>query len=238
VPTAPEAEQTDQSRRSTGAISDVSSPISEAARFGGARAIFSSSRSRGAEKRTQSGRERCQKGEHRRMGIRTKYNSCRFRHFEVFEKHHTPVSGGTGAAESTEEPVHQQDQVSTTDPDSTYATKVEPRPGSVTTTTIWWTTTVRDCGVQATAARMSQETVAAQDMILGSPMARTPSRVGGCGCHLRQRRVPAVADGANITPYMRTRDNALRKNNHSDGPERFYLSTRKTQLSLSGWGTA
>src|SRR5947209_5642339 len=28
------------------------------------------------------------------------------------------------------------------------------------------------------------------------PMARTRSRVGGCRCHLRQRRVPAVVNGA------------------------------------------
>ena len=38
-----------------------------------------------------------------------------------------------------EEPVHQQDQVSTTDPDSTYATKRARPPGWATTTTIWWT---------------------------------------------------------------------------------------------------
>src|SRR3989442_11232799 len=36
-----------------------------------------------------------------------------------------------------EEPVHQQDQVSTTDPDSTYATKAARRLGWDTTTTIW-----------------------------------------------------------------------------------------------------
>src|ERR1700704_2702529 len=41
----------------------------------------------------------------------------------------------------TEEPVHQQDQVSTTDPDSTYATKGGTRPGWGITTTTWWTTT-------------------------------------------------------------------------------------------------
>ncbi len=39
-----------------------------------------------------------------------------------------------------EEPVHEQDQVSTTDPDSTYATKGGTRQlGWATTTTIWWT---------------------------------------------------------------------------------------------------
>ena len=40
------------------------------------------------------------------------------------------------------------------------------RRGWATTTTIWWT--MHSCvivGVQATAARMSQETVAAQDML-------------------------------------------------------------------------
>jgi hypothetical protein len=42
----------------------------------------------------------------------------------------------------TEEPVHQQDQVSTTDPDATYASKVELRPDWDTTTTILWTITV------------------------------------------------------------------------------------------------
>jgi hypothetical protein len=65
-----------------------------------------------------------------------------------------------------EEPVHKQDQVSTTDPDSTYATK-GGRPA-------WlgyydnYLVDNQSCvivGVQATAARMSQETVAAQDML-------------------------------------------------------------------------
>ena len=38
-----------------------------------------------------------------------------------------------------EEPVHEQEQVSATDPDSTYATRAALRPGWVITTTIWWT---------------------------------------------------------------------------------------------------
>src|SRR5213595_939250 len=41
-----------------------------------------------------------------------------------------------------EEPVHQQEQVSTTDPDSTYATKAARQLGWDTTITIWLTTTV------------------------------------------------------------------------------------------------
>jgi hypothetical protein len=65
-----------------------------------------------------------------------------------------------------EEPVHQQEQVSTTDPDSTYATK-----GGTPARLGYYDNYLVDnhscviVGVQATAARLSQETVAAQDMI-------------------------------------------------------------------------
>jgi len=60
-----------------------------------------------------------------------------------------------------EEPVHEQDQVSTTDPDSTYATK-----GGTPARLGYYDNYLVDnqscviVGVQATAARMSQETVA------------------------------------------------------------------------------
>jgi hypothetical protein len=63
-----------------------------------------------------------------------------------------------------EEPVHEQDQVSTTDPDSTYATK-----GGTPARLGYYNNYLVDndscviVGVQATAPRMSQETVAAQD---------------------------------------------------------------------------
>ena len=65
-----------------------------------------------------------------------------------------------------EEPVHEQDQVSTTDPDSTYATK-----GGTPARLGYYDNYLVDndscviVGVQATAARMSQETVAAEDML-------------------------------------------------------------------------
>src|SRR5262245_6920896 len=65
-----------------------------------------------------------------------------------------------------EEPVHQQEQVSTTDPDSTYATK-----GGTPARLGYYDNYLVDndscviVGVQATAARMSQETVAAKDML-------------------------------------------------------------------------
>src|SRR5438045_172850 len=64
-----------------------------------------------------------------------------------------------------EEPVHQQDQVSTTDPDSTYATK-----GGTPARLGYYDNYLVDnhscviVGVQATAARMSQDKVATQDM--------------------------------------------------------------------------
>jgi transposase len=65
-----------------------------------------------------------------------------------------------------EEPVHEQELVSTTDPDATYATK-----GGTLARLGYYDNYLVDnhscviVGVQATAARMSQETVAAQDMI-------------------------------------------------------------------------
>jgi hypothetical protein len=77
----------------------------------------------------------------------------------------------------TEEPVHQQDQVSTTDPDSTYATK-----GGTPARMGYYDNHLVDnpscviVGMQATAARMSQETVAAQEMLTRSLNGRGESR--------------------------------------------------------------
>jgi len=70
------------------------------------------------------------------------------------------------AQNPVEEPVHEQEQVSTTDPDSTYATK-----GGTPARLGYYDNYLVDnhscviVGVQATAARMSQETVAAQQML-------------------------------------------------------------------------
>src|SRR5256712_709819 len=87
-----------------------------------------------------------------------------------------------------EEPVHQQEQVSTTDPDSTYATK-----GGTPARLGYYDNYLVDnhscviVGVQATAARMSQETVAAQDMIacFAQWQGREPTSVAAIG---RSRR--------------------------------------------------
>ncbi len=80
-----------------------------------------------------------------------------------------------------EEPVHQQDQVSTTDPDSTYATK-----GGTPARLGYYDNYLVDnascviVGVQATAARLSQETVNPRRW---PPMPRTGmgSFCNGCG---------------------------------------------------------
>src|ERR1700745_992214 len=93
-----------------------------------------------------------------------------------------------------EEPVHEQDQVSTTDPDSTYATK-----GGTPARLGYYDNYLVDndscviVGVQATAARMSQETVAAPRR--AHPLravARRRANVSRGRCHVRQWRVSAM----------------------------------------------
>jgi len=123
----------------------------------------------------------------------------------------------------TEEPVHQQEQVSTTDPDSTYATK-----GGTPARLGYYDNYLVDnqscviVGVQATAARMSQETVAAQDMLtrFTAWQGGEPSSVAADATYGNGEFLQWLLDRG-ITPYMRTRDSALRKNNPGYGPERF-----------------
>jgi transposase len=123
----------------------------------------------------------------------------------------------------TEEPAHQQDQVSTTDPDSTYATK-----GGTPARLGYYDNYLIDnhscviVGVQATAARMSQETVAAQDMLtrFAQWQGRAPDSLAADTTYGNGEFLQWLGDRS-ITPYMRTRDSALRKNNPGYGPERF-----------------
>ena len=122
-----------------------------------------------------------------------------------------------------EEPVHEQDQVSTTDPDSTYATK-----GSTPARLGYYDNYLVDnqscviVGVQATAARMSQETVAAQDMLTRFTQwqGREPESVAADTTYGNGEFLQWLADRS-ITPYMRTRDSIHRKNSPFYGPERF-----------------
>src|SRR5450432_1939510 len=122
-----------------------------------------------------------------------------------------------------EEPVHQQDRVSTTDPDSTYATK-----GGTPARLGYYDNYLVDnhscviVGVQATAARMSQETVAAQDMLtrFGQWQGRAPVSVAADTTYGNGEFLQWLAK-REITPYMRTRDSIHRKNSPFFGPERF-----------------
>jgi transposase len=122
-----------------------------------------------------------------------------------------------------EAPVHEQDKVSTTDPDSTYMTK-----GGTPARLGYYNNYLVDnascviVGVQATAARMSQETVAAQDMLTrfaqwrgGEPESVAADTTYGNGEFLQW------LEDRRITPYMRTRDSIHRKRSPFYGPERF-----------------
>jgi transposase len=122
-----------------------------------------------------------------------------------------------------EEPVHTQDQVSTTDPDSTYATK-----GGTPARLGYYDNYLVDnascviVGVQATAARMSQETVAAQAMLtrFAQSQGRKPESVGADTTYGNGEFLHWLAE-REITPYMRTRESAKRKNSPFYGPESF-----------------
>jgi transposase len=122
-----------------------------------------------------------------------------------------------------EEPVHQQDQVSTTDPDSTYATK-----GGTPARLGYYDNYLVDnhscviVGVQATAARMSQETVAAQAMLtrFAQWQGREPASLAADATYGNGELLQWLLDRS-ITPYMRTRDSIHRKNSPFYGPERF-----------------
>src|SRR5205823_13447067 len=121
-----------------------------------------------------------------------------------------------------EEPVHEQDQVSTTDPDSTYATK-----GGTPARLGYYNNYLLDnhscviLGVQATAARMSQETVAAQDMLtrVAHSHGRTPESGAADTTYGNEQLLQEFADRS-ITLYIGHRDSIHRKTSPVLGPER------------------
>jgi len=143
-----------------------------------------------------------------------------------------------------EEAVHQQEQVSTTDPDSTYATKggTPARLGYYDNYLVDNSSCVI-VGVQATAARMSQETVAAQDMLtrFAQWQGRAPESVTADTTYGNGGFLQWLVD-RNITPYMRTRDSIHRKRSPFYGPEHFtyqpesnsYLCPAGQQLNYGG----
>jgi hypothetical protein len=136
-----------------------------------------------------------------------------------------------------EDPVHQQELISTTDPDSTYATK-----GGTPARLGYYDNYLVDnhscviVGVQATAARMSQETVAAQQMITRfSERCRcSPASIAADATYGNGEFLQWLLERG-ITPWMRTRDSVRRKNSPFYGPEQFtYLPASNSYLCPAG----
>ncbi len=126
-----------------------------------------------------------------------------------------------------EEPAHQQEQVSTTDPDATYATQggTPARLGYYDN----YLVDNRSCvivGVPATPAGRSQETVAAKDrMARFAPWpGHDPKSVAADATYGNGEFLQWLMERG-IPPYRRTRERALRQNNPLYGPHRFtYLA--------------
>ena len=129
--------------------------------------------------------------------------------------------------------------MSTTDPDSTYATK-----GGAPARLGYYDNHLVDnqscviVGVQATAARMSQETVAAQDMLARFAVwqTREPESVAADTTYGNGDFLQWLAD-RNIIPYMRTRDSIHRKNSPFFGPEHFRYEPEHNRYTCPVAGT-
>jgi DDE family transposase len=121
-----------------------------------------------------------------------------------------------------EAPVAQQEKISTTDPDSIYATKGGPARLGYYDNYLVDNHSCVIVGVQATAARMSQETVAAQDMLtrFAQWQGREPESVAADTTYGNGEFLQWLADRS-IIPYMRTRDSIHRKRSPFYGPEHF-----------------
>ena len=106
------------------------------------------------------------------------------------------------------EPMHQQDKVSTTDPDSTYLTK-----GNRAAELGYFDNYLIDnescviVGVRATAARLSQESAAARDMIdrYCKRYGRRPKGVAADNTYGNGELLQWL-DDRGITPYIRVKE--------------------------------
>jgi transposase len=112
-----------------------------------------------------------------------------------------------------EEPAHQQDRVSTTDPDSTYSTKGS-RPAELGYFNNYLIDN-KSCvilGVQATAARLSQESAAAREMITRSAerRGRFPQSVAADTTY-GNGELLAWLEERGITPYIRVKESPAPK---------------------------
>jgi transposase len=136
-----------------------------------------------------------------------------------------------------EEPTHNQDKVSTTDPDSTYATK-----GGTPARMGYYNIYLIDnhscivVGVQATGARLSEESQAAEDMIarFAEWQGKKPESIAADASYGNGEFLQWLMD-REITPYMPTRDAVGRTRSPFYGPERFtYLSESNSYICPAG----
>jgi hypothetical protein len=136
-----------------------------------------------------------------------------------------------------EEPVHEQDQVSTTDPDSTYATKggTPARLGYYDN----YLVDNKSCvivGVQGTAARMSQETVAgARHADPLHRVARTRAGIGDGRHDIRKRGFLAVVGGSKHHSLHANPRQHPQKEESLFRARAFHLRAGTQSLYLSRW---
>ena len=114
-----------------------------------------------------------------------------------------------------EEPAHQQDQVSTTDPDSTYSTK-GARPAELGYFNNYLIDN-QSCvivGVQATSARLSQESAAAREMItrLAERRGRFPQSIAADTTY-GNGELLAWFEERDIIPYIHVKESPAPKTN-------------------------
>ncbi len=136
-----------------------------------------------------------------------------------------------------EEPTHTQDKVSTTDPDSTYATK-----GGTPARMGYYNNYLIDndscivVGVQATGARLSEESRSARDMItrFARWQGRKPQSIAADASYGNGEFLQWLMD-REITPYMPTRDAVGRTRSPFYGPESFtYLPDSNSYICPGG----
>ena len=133
------------------------------------------------------------------------------------------------------EPVHQQDKVSTTDPDATYMTK-----GNRAAELGYFNNYLIDnescviVGVQATAARLSQESAAARDMLdrYRERYGRSPQSLAADNTYGNGELLQWL-DDRGITPYIRVKENPLGKSDLY-GIDKFTYLPETELLCLSG----
>lgn len=150
----------------------------------------------------------------------------------------------TGRPSIDPEPTHSQDKVSTTDPDSTYATK-----GGTPARMGYYNNYLVDnhsciiVGVQAMGARLSEESRAAEEIIarFSQWQGTNPQSIAADASYGNGELLQWLMD-RQITPYMPTRDAVARTRSPLFGPERFtyqpesnsYLCPAGQQLNYGG----